>query len=186
MSVIEIKKEANERMLKSIQTLKSELSKLRTGRAHPSLLDAIKVSYYGIDTPLSQIASINVEGPQTLTVAPFEKQMITEIDKAIRQSDLGLNPVVAGSVARIPLPALTEERRKQLTKVVKDEGEQAKVAIRNIRRDANAMIKDLLKDKQISEDESHHAEGDMQKMTDKCIKDIDDILKTKEQELMEV
>lgn len=184
--MIEIKKEANERMLKSIQSLKTELGKLRTGRAHPSLLDSIKVSYYGTDTPLSQIASVNVEGPQTLSITPWEKQIAPDIDKAIRQSDLGLNPVVTGGVIRVPLPALTEERRKQLVKVVRDEGEQAKVAIRNIRRDANTCIKDLLKDKGISEDEAHSGEADMQKLTDKFIKEVDDILKAKEQELMEV
>ncbi len=184
--MIEINKEANERMSKSIQNLKTGLGKLRTGRAHPSLLDTINVSYYGTDTPLSQIASITVEGPQTLTITPWEKQISADIDKAIRQSDLGLNPVVAGGVIRVPLPALTEERRKQLVKVVKDEGEQGKVAIRNIRRDANAAIKELLKNKEISEDEARSAETDMQKLTDKYIKEVDELLKTKEQELMEV
>jgi ribosome recycling factor len=181
-----ITKDSETRMLKSIDALRAELAKLRAGRAHPSLLENIKVSYYGNDTPLQQVASITVENARSLVVTPWEKNMLAPIEKAIRTSDLGLNPSTAGTIIRVPLPALTEERRKELTKLVRDEVEKAKVSVRNIRRDANNELKNLLKDKKISEDEEHRAQTIIQKLTDKFIADIDKISEAKEADLMAV
>ncbi|RJG49066.1 ribosome recycling factor [Motilimonas pumila] len=182
----EIKNDAQTRMGKSIDSLKSQLSKIRTGRAHPSLLSNISVSYYGADTPLNQVGNISTEDSRTLTVTVFDRSMIQAVEKAIMASDLGLNPNSAGTVIRIPLPPLTEERRKDLIKVVRGEVEGGRVAIRNIRRDANSDLKALEKEKEISEDELHKAEDDIQKLTDAAIKDADAILADKEKELMEI
>jgi len=182
----EIIKDADSRMQKSIDSLKGELAKVRTGRAHPSLLEHIVVDYYGNDTPLNQVANIGVEDARTLTVTPWEKPMVQAVEKAIMKSDLGLNPNTAGSVIRIPMPQLTEERRRDLVKVVKHEGENAKVAIRNIRRDANSDFKSLEKDKDISEDAERNAQESIQKFTDACVKQIDEIVAEKEVDLMKV
>jgi len=182
----EIELDAQERMDKSISALKSQLSKIRTGRAHPSLLDGIQVSYYGADTPLKQIANVIAEDSRTLALTVFDKSATQAVEKAIMQSDLGLNPMSAGTTIRIPMPALTEERRKDLIKVVRAEAEQGRVAIRNIRRDANSDIKELLKEKEISEDESRAAEENIQSLTNDFIKKVDDTLAVKEKELMEV
>ena len=182
----DIIKDAESRMLKSIESLKGELAKVRTGRAHPSLLEHIIVDYYGNDTPLNQVANIGVEDARTLTVTPWEKPMVQAVEKAIMKSDLGLNPNTAGSVIRIPMPQLTEERRRDLVKVVKHEGENAKVAIRNIRRDANSDFKMLEKEKEISEDEERKGQEDIQKITDKYVKAIDDTVAVKETDLMKV
>lgn len=181
----DINKDADNRMRKSIDALKAELTKLRTGRAHTSLLDHITVDYYGNTTPLSQVASITVSDARTLTVVPWEKNMVSVIEKAIITSDLGLNPAVSGMNIRVPLPPLTEERRKDLIKVVRHEGENARVAIRNIRRDANSDLKSLNKDKEITDDELRKAEDDMQKLTDKYVKEVENILAAKEKDLME-
>ncbi|MFT4807955.1 MAG: ribosome recycling factor [Glaciecola sp.] len=182
----EINDDARQRMEKSISVLKGQLSKIRTGRAHPSLLDNIMVPYYGTDTPLKQLANIIAEDSRTLALTVFDKSSAKAVEKAIMQSDLGLNPMSAGSVMRIPMPALTEERRKDLIRVVRNEAEQGKVAIRNIRRDANSDIKELLKEKEISEDDSRRGEDDVQKLTDNFVKEIDEILVAKEKDLMEV
>lgn len=182
----QIIKDAENRMVRSIESLKTELTKLRTGRAHPSLLDHIKVPYYGNDTALNQVANVTVENARTLAVTPWEKTLTAAIEKAIRTSDLGLNPTTAGTVIRVPLPALTEDRRKELLRVVRDEGEKARVSIRNVRRDANAQVKDLLKEKKISEDEEHRAQTNMQKITDKFIEEVDKLLTTKEEELLTI
>lgn len=181
-----IKKNATSRMQKSIESLKDALSKIRTGRAHTSLLDHVKVDYYGSEMPLSQVATISVSDSRTLTVQPWEKSMVQPIEKAIMSSDLGLNPATSGQLIRVPLPVLTEERRKDLTKVVRNESEGAKVAVRNIRRDANNDIKALLKDKKVSEDDVRRGEEDIQKMTDKAIAEIDKILAEKEKDLMAI
>ncbi len=180
----EIKKDADTRMGKSIEALKGELTKLRTGRAHTSLLDHITVDYYGNPTPLSQVATITISDARTLTVTPWEKNMVGPVEKAIMTSDLGLNPATSGSVIRVPLPPLTEERRKDMIRIVRHEGEQAKVAIRNIRRDANSDIKALLKEKEITEDEERQAEEAIQKLTDKHIAEVDRLLEDKEKDLM--
>ncbi|MEE9422858.1 MAG: ribosome recycling factor [Gammaproteobacteria bacterium] len=182
----EIKADADQRMDKSIESFKQELSKIRTGRAHPSLLDHLKVDYYGSDVPLSQAANIAVEDSRTLTVTPWEKPMVKVIEKAIMTSDLGLNPNTAGNVIRIPMPALTEERRKDMVKIVRNEAEGGRIAIRNIRRDANSDFKDLLKEKDISEDDERRAEDAIQKLTDQHIEQVDKLLAGKEAELMEV
>jgi ribosome recycling factor len=182
----DIKKDSTDRMTKSIESLKQELTKLRTGRAHASLLDHLTVSYYGNDTPLNQVASVGVSDARTLLVTPWEKNMVGPIEKAIMKSDLGLNPVTAGMAIRVPLPPLTEERRRDLVKVVRHEGEGAKVAIRNIRRDANSQFKTLLKDKKITEDAERQAQDEMQKLTDRYIQDVDKMLAAKETELMEI
>jgi ribosome recycling factor len=182
----EIIADASERMGKSIEAFKAELSKIRTGRAHPSLLDHIKVEYYGSEVPLAQAANVTVEDSRTLMVSPWEKSMVAAIEKAIMTSDLGLNPNTAGTAIRIPMPPLTEERRKDLVKVVRAEAEGARVAIRNIRRDANHDFKELLKEKEISEDEERHAEDGIQKLTDRFIKDAEKLLAAKEAELMEI
>jgi ribosome recycling factor len=182
----EILKDADDRMNKTLKALASELAKIRTGRAHPSLLEHISVNYYGSQVPLNQAANINVLDARTLGVAPWDKNMVAAIEKAIMNSDLGLNPVTAGSVMRVPLPVLTEERRKELTRVVRSEAEKARVAIRNIRRDANHHLKEMLKEKLITEDEDRRQEDKIQKITDVHIKDIDNTLKEKELELMEI
>lgn len=182
----EIKKDASERMDKSISSLQQSLTKLRTGRAHTSLLDHITVEYYGSQVPLNQVANVNVDDSRTLAVSPWEKNMVQAIEKAIMSSDLGLNPVTAGTVIRVPLPPLTEERRKDMIKLVRHEAEGGRIAIRNIRRDALSDIKDLLKEKMIGEDEEHRAHDEVQRITDKHIALIDEILATKESELMEI
>ena len=182
----EILQDAGVRMDKSIESLRQSLSKVRTGRAHPSLLDHLVVDYYGSNVPISQVANIGVEDARTLTVTPWEKPMVQPIEKAIMKSDLGLNPATAGTVIRIPMPPLTEETRRGLVKVVRNDGEAAKVAIRNIRRDANSDFKDLLKEKEISEDEEHKAQDDIQKLTDTHVATVDKVLETKESELMEI
>ena len=178
--------DAGIRMGKSIDSLKQALVKVRTGRAHPSLLDHLVVDYYGSDVPISQVANINVEDARTLMISPWEKQMVQPIEKAIMKSDLGLNPATAGTVIRIPMPPLTEETRRDLVKVVRHDGEAAKVAIRNIRRDANSDFKNLLKEKEISEDEERDAEGEVQQLTDKYVSEVDKVLAEKEKDLMEV
>ena len=182
----EIKKDASERMNKSVLLLKNGFTKIRTGRAHTSLLDHITVEYYGSQVPLNQVANINVEDSRTLKVSPWEKDMVQIIEKVIVNSDLGLNPTTAGTIIRIPLPALTEERRKDLIRVVKHEAEGGRIAIRNIRRDAISDIKDLYKEKIISEDDERRAEDAIQVLTDKYIKEIDNILNEKEKDLMEI
>ncbi|MDH5435450.1 MAG: ribosome recycling factor [Gammaproteobacteria bacterium] len=182
----EIKKDASIRMGKSIESLKLELTKLRTGRAHTSLLDHVTVSYYGNEVPLNQAANVNVGDPRTLTVTPWEKDMVSAIEKAIMKSDLGLMPTTAGTIIRIPLPPMTEERRKDMIKVVKSEGENAKIAIRNIRRDAISDFKELLKEKEITEDEEHNAEDAIQKLTDKYVAEVDSVVAVKEKDLLEV
>ena len=182
----DIKKDCDVRMHKSIDSLKHELSKIRTGRAHVSILDHISVDYYGSPVPLSQVAKLAVEDARMLSVTPWEKDMVGKIEKAIMTSDLGLNPTTVGLVIRVPLPALTEERRRDLVKVVRGEGEGAKVAIRNIRRDVNNTLKTQLKDKLISEDEERRAQDLIQKLTDKAVADVDALLAAKEKELMEV
>ena len=182
----EIQKDAQARMTKSIEALRHDLVKVRTGRATTALVDHLKVNYYGSDVPLSQVAGIAVSDARSLTITPYEKQIVGAVEKAILASDLGLTPNTAGTVIRLNLPALTEERRKELSKLVHGEGENAKVAIRNIRRDANQQVKELLKEKQVSEDEATRSDGEIQKLTDKAIKDVDDVVKAKEQELMAV
>ena len=182
----EIKQDAQARMAKSIEALRHDLTKVRTGRASAALVDHLKVNYYGTDTPLTQVATVAVADARTLTITPWEKNLVSAVEKAIFASDLGLTPNTAGTVIRINLPPLTEERRRDLSKHVHHEGENTKVAIRNIRRDANQQIKDLLKDKQISEDDERRSQDEVQKLTDKAIKDVDEVLKAKEQELMAI
>jgi ribosome recycling factor len=182
----EIYQDADQRMQKSIAALQQAMTKIRTGRAHPSLLDHVNVSYYGADVPLSQAANISIEDARTIAVTPFDRSMIQAIEKAIMTSDLGLNPVTAGTVIRVPLPILTEERRRDLVKVVHGEGENAKIAIRNIRRDANTTSKELLKDKEITEDEEHQAEQRIQTLTDQHTAKVDELVAAKEKELMEI
>ncbi len=181
----EIKKDAKIRMHKSLESLRRELSKIRTGRAHPSLLEHVHVDYYGSEVPISQAASVAVQDARTLAVTAWDKTMVAVIEKAILTSDLGLNPSTAGTVIRIPLPPLTEERRVELGKVVHNEGENAKIAIRNIRRDANHHIKGLLKEKEISEDDDHRSEHEIQQITDLAVHKADEIVAEKEQELLE-
>ena len=182
----DIQKDARNRMTKSLDSLRHELAKIRTGRAHPSLLEHVHVDYYGSEVPIGQAASVTVEDARTLSVTPWDKSMVPLIEKAILTSDLGLNPTTAGQVIRIPLPPLTEERRKDLGRVVHQEGENAKIAIRNIRRDANHHIKELLRDKEISEDEERKAEHEIQQVTDVAVKKVDEIVAEKEQELLEI
>ncbi|NOY66163.1 MAG: ribosome recycling factor [Gammaproteobacteria bacterium] len=182
----EITQDATVRMGKSVDAFKAELGKIRTGRAHPSLLDQVSVDYYGSAVPISQVASVSAEDARTLLVSPWEKDMVKAIEKAIMISDLGLNPSTAGTAIRVPMPPLTEERRRELVKLVKKEAENGKISIRNIRRDANGDFKDLLKEKDISEDEERRAEDSIQKLTDKHIEDVDKLLAVKEKELMEV
>jgi ribosome recycling factor len=182
----DVKKSAEQKMGKSVEALKSDLGKVRTGRAHTGLLDHIHVDYYGTMMPLAQVANVTLVDARTIGVQPWEKKMIPVVEKAIRDSDLGLNPATSGDVIRIPMPALTEERRRELTKVVHKEAEAARIAVRNIRRDANEHLKKLLKDKQCSEDDERHAQVDVQKLTDRFIAEIDKILHAKEADLMAV
>ena len=182
----EIIEDAKSRMGKSIDAFKQALSKIRTGRAHPSLLDHVKVDYYGSEVPLSQVANINVEDSRTLVVNPWEKQMVQAVEKAIMKSDLGLNPNTAGTVIRIPMPPLTEERRRDMVKIVRSEAEGARVAIRNIRRDANSDFKELLKEKEISEDDQRRASDRIQKLTDQYVEEVEKLVEVKEAELMEI
>lgn len=182
----DIKSDARTRMRKSLESLRHELAKIRTGRAHPSLLEHVHVDYYGSDVPINQAASVNIEDARTLSVTPWDKSMVSAIEKAILTSDLGLNPSTAGQVIRIPLPPLTEERRIELGKVVHHEGENAKIAIRNIRRDALHSIKELLKEKEISEDEERRAEAEIQSLTDEAVVRADEIVAEKEKELLEI
>jgi ribosome recycling factor len=184
--ISQIHKDAETKMKKSVESLHNDLTKLRTGRAHISLLEHIKVPYYGTDTPLSQVSTVVITDARTFTVTPYEKSLTSAIEKAIRSSELGLNPVTTGNALRIPLPALTQERRTELTKILRGEVENARVAVRNIRRDANTQLKDQLKKKTISEDEEKSAQDQIQKLTDKFIAEIDKILAGKEQELMQV
>lgn len=182
----DIKKDAKTRMSKALDALGTNFNKIRTGRAHPSILDGIRVSYYGSDTPLSQLANVNVEDARTLSVTPWEKNLVPEIEKAIMKSDLGLNPSTAGAVIRIPMPMLTEETRKNFIREAKGEAETARVSIRNIRRDALAEVKALVKEKEISEDEERRAADEIQKITDKFVADVDKALAAKEKDLMEI
>lgn len=182
----EIKKAAEQKMQKSLEALKLDLGKVRTGRAHTGLLDHITVDYYGTPTAIHQVANVNLADARTITVAPWEKKMLNSIEKAIRNSDLGLNPVTVGELIRVPMPPLTEERRRDLTKVVKHEAENARVAMRNIRRDANTHLKDLLKEKKIAEDEERRGQEEIQKLTDRYISEIDKTLQVKEAELMAI
>jgi ribosome recycling factor len=186
MSIADIKKQAAEKMAKSVDTLKHDLAKVRTGRAHTGILDHLKVDYYGSDVPINQVANVTLADARTIAVQPFEKKMVQVIEKAIRDSDLGVNPATSGDVVRIPMPALTEERRRELTKIVKHEGENAKVAVRNIRRDAISHLKDLLKEGDVSEDDEKRAQDEVQKMTDKAIADIDRLVAEKEKDVMSV
>lgn len=178
--------DAELRMQKGLEAFKQEISKLRTGRAHPSLLDHIRVDYYGTETPLSQVANVTVGDSRTLVITPWEKKMMSVIEKAIMTSNLGLNPATTSDIIRIPLPALTEERRKELIKVAKSEAEEARVTVRNIRRDANNAFKELLKKKEIAEDEERRLTDNVQKLTDKSIADIDSVLSAKESDLMAI
>lgn len=182
----EIKQDAQERMKKTLESLGHALAKIRTGRAHPSILDSVMVSYYGSDTPLRQIANVTAEDSRTLALTVFDRGMIQAVEKAIMTSDLGLNPATAGTTIRVPMPALTEETRKGYTKQARAEAENARVAVRNIRRDAIAQLKDLVKEKEISEDEERRAQDDVQKLTDKHVAEIDKILESKESDLMAV
>jgi ribosome recycling factor len=186
MSIGDIRKTATEKMGKSVDTLKHDLAKVRTGRAHTGLLDHLRVDYYGAEMPINQVANVTLSDARTISIQPFEKKMVQAIEKAIRDSDLGVNPATSGDVIRVPMPALTEERRKDLAKLVKHEGENAKVAVRNIRRDAIAHLKALLKESEISEDEDKRSEAEVQKLTDKSIADIDRLVAEKEKELMAV
>jgi ribosome recycling factor len=181
----DVKKDAAERMKKSIEAVKEELRRLRTGRAQTSLLEHITVEYYGSTVPINQVASVSVEDSRTLVVTPWEKPMVSVVEKAILTSDLGLTPMTAGTVIRVPLPPMTEERRRDLVKVVRSEGENGKIAIRNIRRDALSDVKDMLKDKMITEDEDHKAQEDIQKLTDKYVAQVDELLQEKESEIMD-
>jgi ribosome recycling factor len=182
----EFKEDAQVRMTKSIESLRHELKKLRTGRAHTSLLDHIMVEYYGSEVPINQVANISVQDARTLVVSAWEKQMVPVIEKAILNSNMGLNPVTAGEVMRVPLPPLTEERRKDMTRVVRQEGENARIAIRNIRRDVLGDIKQLLKEKEITEDDEHRAQEEIQKITDKNVSEVDKVIEAKEKDLMEI
>lgn len=186
MSIAEIKKTAEQKMARSVEALKGELQKVRTGRAHPGILDQVHVEYYGSMVPISQVANVTLLDARTISVQPWEKGMGTKIEKAIRESDLGLNPSAQGDLLRVPMPALTEERRKELTKVVRHEGEDAKVAVRNIRRDANEHAKRLLKDKEIGEDDERRSLDEVQKLTDRTIAEIDRLIAAKENEIMAV
>lgn len=186
MTVVDVKKTAEQKMHKSIDTLKADLAKVRTGRAHVGILDHVHVDYYGTPTQISQVANLTLLDARTIGVQPWEKKMVGAIEKAIRESDLGLNPSTQGDLIRVPTPPLTEERRKEIVKVVKGEGEDAKVAIRNIRRDANESLKKLLKDKACSEDDERRAQDDVQKLTDKFVAEVDKLITEKEKELLTV
>ncbi len=182
----EIKKDAQARMHKSVESLQTAFAKIRTGRAHPGILDVVMVSYYGSDTPLNQVANVTVEDSRTLALTVFDKSMIQAVEKAILTSDLGLNPATSGTTIRVPMPALTEETRKGYTKQARQESENARVAVRNIRRDALAQLKDLVKEKEISEDEERRGADDIQKITDHAVEEVDKLLATKETDLMAV
>jgi ribosome recycling factor len=184
--IADIRKSAEQKMRKTVDTLKTDLAKVRTGRAHPGILDHIKVDYYGTPTPIPQVSSVALIDAKTISVSPWDRKMAPVIEKAIRDSDLGLNPASMGETVRVPMPALTEERRKELIKVVRHEGENARVAVRNVRRDAIHHLKDLVKQKKVSEDEERRAEDEMQKLTDRSIADIDKLLQQKESDLMAV
>jgi ribosome recycling factor len=186
MSIQDIKKNAEHKMQQSIEAFKSSLTKVRTGRANPGLLDTVQVEYYGSMLPISQVANVSLLDARTIGVAPWEKGMGAKIEKAIRESDLGLNPASQGDLIRVPMPPMTEERRKELTKVVRSEGEHAKIAIRNLRRDANEGVKKLVKDKQASEDDERRAQDDIQKFTDRYIAEVDKLVTSKEQDIMAV
>ncbi|HET7401666.1 MAG TPA: ribosome recycling factor [Usitatibacter sp.] len=186
MGIQDIRKQAAEKMAKSVDTLKHNLSKVRTGRAHAGLIDHLRVDYYGSEMPINQVANVTLADARTIQIQPFEKKMVQPVEKAIRDSDLGVNPATSGDVIRIPMPPLTEERRREMTKIVKHEGEDAKVAVRNIRRDAIQHLKDLLKKSEIGEDEEKRAQDEVQKMTDKAIADIDRLVAEKEKDLMAV
>ena len=186
MDIAEIKKNAETKMGKSIEALKNDLHKIRTGRAHPGLLDQVQVDYYGSNVPISQVANVTLLDARTISVQPWEKGMGAKIEKAIRESDLGLNPAAQGDLLRVPMPALTEERRKDLTKVVRHSGEEAKIAARSIRRDANDHLKKLLKDKAVSEDDERRAQDEVQRLTDRVIAEIDRLVQGKEAEVMAV
>ena len=186
MTIADVKKSADQKMHKTLDTLKADLGKIRTGRAHTGILDHVQVDYYGNPTPLNQVANVSLIDARTIGVTPWEKKMVAVIDKAIREADLGLNPATMGDTVRVPMPALTEERRRDLTKVVKGEAENARVAVRNIRRDANTALKELLKQKAVSEDDERRAQEDIQKLTDRYIAEIDKALAAKEVDLMAV
>jgi ribosome recycling factor len=186
MSIADIKKTAEAKMAKSVEAFKNELQKIRTGRAHPGILDQVHVDYYGSMVPISQVANVSLLDARTISVQPWEKGMGAKIEKAIRESDLGLNPSTQGDLIRVPMPPLTEERRKELTKVVRHAGEDAKVAVRNLRRDANEHAKKLLKDKDITEDDERRSQDEVQKLTDRTIADIDKLISGKEAEIMAV
>lgn len=186
MTVANIRKTTEEKMVKSIEALKTDLQKVRTGRAHTGILDHIQIDYYGSMVPISQVANLSLADARTIVVQPWEKNMANVVEKAIRESDLGLNPASMGETIRVPMPALTEERRKELTKFIKGEGEQAKVAIRNLRRDANEALKRLVNDKEISEDDERRSQADIQKLTDKFVAEVDQVLQSKEAEIMTV
>jgi len=184
--IADVKKTAEQKMKKTLDTLKGDLGKVRTGRAHPGILDHIVVDYYGTPTPIAQVANVTLIDSRTIGVSPWDKKMAGTIEKAIRDSDLGLNPATMGETVRVPMPALTEERRKELIKVVKHEGENARVAVRNVRRDANNHLKDLLKKKQVAEDEERRAQDEVQKLTDRHIAEIDKLLQQKETDLLAI
>jgi len=186
MDVVQIKKTTEQKMQKTLETLKADLAKVRTGRAHTGLLDHIKVDYYGNETPLSQVANVTLIDPRTIGVQPWEKKMVSVVEKAIRDADLGLNPAAQGDLIRVPMPALTEERRKELIKVVRHEGENAKVAVRNLRRDANNHLKEMLKAHAVPEDQERRAQDEVQKLTDRYVAEIDKLLHQKEADLMQV
>jgi ribosome recycling factor len=186
MSVADVKKNAEQKMQKSIEALKTDLAKIRTGRAHTGLLDHVQVDYYGSMVPISQVANVTLVDARTIGVQPWEKKMVQVVEKAIREADLGLNPATMGDIIRVPTPALTEERRKELTKVVKGEGEDAKVAVRNLRRDANEQLKKLVKDKAISEDDERRGGDEVQKLTDKFVAEIDKLVAEKDKEILTV
>jgi ribosome recycling factor len=186
MDVAQIKKTTEQKMQKTLDTLKADLAKVRTGRAHTGLIDHVKVDYYGAETPLSQVANVTLIDPRTIGVQPWEKKMVSVVEKAIRDADLGLNPATQGDLIRVPMPSLTEERRRELIKVVKHEGENAKVAVRNLRRDANHHLKELLKERAIPEDQERRAQDDVQKLTDRFVAEVDKLLQQKEAELMQV
>src|SRR5512147_2658050 len=186
MTVADIKKTAETKMAKTIETFKAELQKIRTGRAHPGILDQVHVDYYGSMVPISQVANVSLLDARTISVQPWEKGMGPKIEKAIRESDLGLNPMAQGDPLRVPMPALTEERRKDLTKVVRHAGEECKVAVRNLRRDANEHLKKMLKDKQVAEDEERRAQDEVQKLTDRTVAEIDKLVHAKEAEVLAV
>ena len=186
MNINDIKKTATDKMAKSVETLRVDLGKVRTGRAHPGIIDHLRVDYYGTEVPINQVANVTLADARTIQLQPFEKKMVQVVEKAIRDSDLGVNPATSGDVIRIPMPPLTEERRRELTKIVKHEGENAKVAVRNIRRDAITHLKDLLKKGEVGEDQDKRAQDEIQKMTDKSIADIDKLVAEKEKELMAV